>query len=85
MLIVSFNDEGYITRAEMEAMLATRGGVAVVETDYKRYVGAQIGIYNPRGEKVGKVGRLRNTEYLYIVGSRKAEAAATTLAGRSLA
>lgn len=66
-LIVSFNDEGYLAREELEAMLAARGRVRVVEHDYKRYVGAQIGIYNPRGEKVGEIGRLRNREYLYIV------------------
>ncbi len=33
----------------------------------RRYVGAQIGIYNPQGEKVGRVGRLHNNEYLYLV------------------
>ena len=46
------------------------GGEARVRTlahDHKRYVGAQIGIYNPQGVKVGKVGALRNTEYLYVV------------------
>ena len=67
-LVVSFNDEGYITRADMESMLAVRGPVRVIENEYKRYVGAQIGIYNPQGEKVGKVGHLRNTEYLFIAG-----------------
>lgn len=67
-LVVSFNDEGYIAREDMEAMLAARGPVKVIENDYKRYVGAQIGIYNPRGEKVGKVSHLRNTEYLFIAG-----------------
>ncbi len=39
-----------------------------VELDFKRYVGAQIGIYNPSGAKVGSVGRLRNTEILFVVG-----------------
>ena len=68
-LVVSFSDEGTITRAEMEAMLATRGPVTVIEMDHARYVGARIGIYNPRGERVGKVGRVRNTEYLYRVGA----------------
>ena len=34
--------------------------------DYKRYVGAQIGIYNPEGTKVGKVTHLRNLEYLFV-------------------
>ena len=36
--------------------------------DSKRYVGAQIGIHNPAGEKVGTVGRLRNVEYLLVAG-----------------
>jgi adenine-specific DNA-methyltransferase len=31
-------------------------------------VGAQIGIYNPSGEKVGRVSHLRNKEVLFIVG-----------------
>ncbi len=66
-LVVSFNDEGFFTREEMETMLARRGNVIVIEQDFKRYVGAQIGIYNPAGEKVGQVGHLRNTEYLYVV------------------
>lgn len=69
-VVVSFSDEGFLSRAEMEAMLGElwggRAAVSVVERDYKRYVGAQIGIYNPRGEKVGTVGRLRNTEFVYV-------------------
>lgn len=71
VLIVSFSNEGYITRAEMEAMLGSlwggEGRVTTIENDFKRYVGAQIGIHNPRGEKVGAVSHLRNTEYLYLV------------------
>ena len=67
-LLVSFNNEGYIAKEEMEEMLSSRGVVKTVEVDYKRYVGAQIGIYNPQGEKVGKVSHLRNKEYLYLVG-----------------
>ena len=66
-LVVSFNNEGYIDREAMEAVLATRGRVSVVEHDYKRYVGAQIGIHNPQGERVGTVSHLRNKEYLYVV------------------
>ena len=48
-------------------MLAERGRVTVFAHDYRRYIGAQIGIYSPQGEKVGQVGHLRNTEYLYLV------------------
>ena len=66
-LIISFSDEGFIDRSEMEALLASRGSVIVLEQDFKRYVGAQIGIYNPSGNRVGQVSHLRNTEYLYIV------------------
>ena len=66
-LVVSFSDEGFIGRGEMERLLRRRGEVAVIENDYRRYVGAQIGVFNPRGEKVGRVSHLRNKEYLYVV------------------
>ena len=68
--VVSFNDEGYISRDEMIDMLGRRFSgpdhVVVISQDFKRYVGAQIGIHNPQGEKVGTVGRLRNTEYIFV-------------------
>jgi adenine-specific DNA-methyltransferase len=51
----------------METLLAERGEVLVIEREHKRYVGAQIGIHDPRGAKVGEVGRLRNKEYLFVV------------------
>ncbi|RMG08007.1 MAG: DNA methyltransferase [Planctomycetota bacterium] len=68
-LLVSFNDEGFLSRAELEEMLAADGGARVVTLarGHKRYVGAQIGIHDPQGRKVGRVGRLRNTEYLFVV------------------
>jgi adenine-specific DNA-methyltransferase len=67
-VLVSFNNEGYLSFAELSELLATRGEVASAEVDYKRYVGAQIGIYNPSGEKVGRVSHLRNREYLFLAG-----------------
>lgn len=66
-LVVSFSNEGYISREVMEGLLSEHGDVTTVERDYKRYVGAQIGIHNPQGEKVGAVSHLRNKEYLYVV------------------
>ena len=39
----------------------------MITTDFKRYVGAQIGIYNPAGTKVGTVSHLRNEEHIYLV------------------
>ena len=53
-------------QADIEAMLAERGEVLVFAHDFKRYVGAQIGIHNPRGEKVGKVSHVRNIEHVYV-------------------
>ena len=70
-LVVSFNDEGYLSREELVRMLSGRGEVQVIEIPRPRYVGARIGIHNPRGEKVGAVGRLRNVEYLFVVGERR--------------
>jgi adenine-specific DNA-methyltransferase len=66
-LVVSFNNEGFFTRESLVEILGAHGDVAVIEQDSKRYVGAQIGIYNPAGKKVGRVGHLRNTEYLFVV------------------
>ena len=70
-LIVSFNDEGYLGRDQLVDMLSGRGEVQVIEIARPRYVGARIGIHNPKGEKVGAVGRLRNVEYLFVVSDRR--------------
>ena len=68
--VVSFNNEGFIDREGMEKLLARMyGGEAVVSTlafDYKRYVGAQIGIHDKSGKKVGKVSHLRNQEFIFV-------------------
>jgi adenine-specific DNA-methyltransferase len=65
--VVSFSDEGYVSREEIEALLSRRGEVRVLSTAHRRYVGSQIGIYNPRGEKVGVPGHRENTEHLFVV------------------
>ena len=84
-VVVSFNDEGYVTREEMELLLTQCYGgnarVAVVENDYRRYVGARIGIYNPAGDRVGKISHVRNKEYLYVVARDAAMAGATVADG----
>lgn len=67
-LLVSFSDEGYLQKSAIERLLGEKGYVASVGVDFKRYVGAQIGIFNPRGEKVGAISHLRNREYLFLVG-----------------
>lgn len=74
VIVVSFSNEGWLSRQELERLLGGlyggRAHVATVASDYRRYVGAQIGIHNPRGEKVGTVSHLRNTEYLFVAADR---------------
>jgi adenine-specific DNA-methyltransferase len=68
--IISFNDEGFFAVDEIRELLATRfGEVAALPVASKRYVGAQIGIHNPAGERVGEVSHLRNTEWLFVAGA----------------
>jgi len=81
VLVVSFNNEGFFTREDMESLLGRRGQVTVIEKDYKRYVGAQIGVYNPQGERVGRAGHLRNKEYLFIVSPSSMEISSRVIAG----
>jgi len=66
-LIVSFSDEGHLDEASVRELLQARGALSVLSVDYKRYVGAQIGIYSPSGVKTGTVSHLRNRELLYVV------------------
>jgi adenine-specific DNA-methyltransferase len=82
-LLVSVNDEGFHSPAHVHELLVETGYVARIDVDSKRYVGAQIGIHNPRGEKVGRVSHLRNREHLFLVGPDRqlvAEAAEIGLA-----
>jgi len=51
-----------------ELLESTYGEVEAVPVDFRRYVGAQIGIHNPQGEKVGQVSHLTNREYLFVAG-----------------
>ena len=66
-LLVSFSDEGHLSPETVESMLEERGPVTKVEMPHKRYVGHQIGIYNPDGVKVGTPGHARNRETLFLV------------------
>jgi adenine-specific DNA-methyltransferase len=71
-MVVSFNNEGYHDPKHVFELLQEHGYVNFVEVDFKRYVGAQIGIFNPSGEKVGAISHLRNKEVLFVVGPDKA-------------
>ena len=70
ILILSYNDEAWVTREELEDMCSHHEFVESLAFDSKRYVGAQIGIYNPSGDKVGAVKHLRNLEYVVVAGPK---------------
>lgn len=78
VVFVSYNDESWISPDDMDLALRKAGFPTVerVGFDFPRYVGAKIGIYNPRGERVGKVSHVRNKEYVFVGGpAAKVEAA----------
>jgi adenine-specific DNA-methyltransferase len=71
IVVVSYNDESWVTAEELRDMCAVHGHVELLSFDSRRYVGAQIGIHNPKGERVGTVSHVRNQEYLAIAGARR--------------
>jgi len=75
LLVLSYNDEAWLALDELEAVCAQPGprgrrprAVATLAFDSARYVGARIGIFDPSGRKVGRVGHLSNQELLVIAG-----------------
>jgi adenine-specific DNA-methyltransferase len=80
LLVLSYNDEAWLNAEELEAVCREGGGgggggggagereVVTLSFDSARYVGAQIGIHNPAGDKVGQVSHLSNHELLVIAG-----------------
>jgi len=82
-ILVSFSDEGFVASEDLEALLGERGEVVRLDIPYKRYVGAQIGIYNPNGERVGQVSHLENTEHLFVVGEGVGELAREWASGEA--
>ncbi len=69
LVVVSYNNESWVAIDALEDVCRSRGGaVATLAFDSRRYVGAQIGIHSPAGEKVGQVSHLRNVEYVVCAG-----------------
>lgn len=86
VVVVSYNDESWITAEAMEDSLREAGheAVAVLGFDSKRYVGARIGIHSPTGQKVGTVSHLRNTELVFIAGPQEKVEAARAAVGATM-
>lgn len=68
VVVVSYNDESWVTLDELRDMCSVRGSVTVLGFESRRYVGARIGIHGPDGTKVGEVGRTSNVEYVVVAG-----------------
>jgi adenine-specific DNA-methyltransferase len=89
-VVLSCSDEGFHALDHLVALLAARGHVRTVAVPFRRYVGAQIGIFDPAGRRVGEVSHLANTELLFIAGpdavtaERAARAAAAAMAQPAL-
>jgi adenine-specific DNA-methyltransferase len=81
VVVVSYNDESWVEAEDMTAWLHDAGHeeVGVLAFEGRRYIGARIGIFNGAGEKVGKIGRLRNHELVYVAGPRDKVAAVLSL------
>lgn len=77
LVVLSYNDEAWVTLDELVDICSARGDVRVLAFDSRRYVGAQIGIHNAAGEKVGQVSHVRNREYVLVAGDRGDVAQAT--------
>jgi adenine-specific DNA-methyltransferase len=81
VVVVSYNDESWVSPEQLTGWLRDAGheSVRMLAFDSKRYVGAQIGVFNPAGEKVGRVSHVRNVEYLFVAGPTDKVDAAVTL------
>lgn len=67
-LVLSYNNESWLSRRELTDMCSNFQSVRILDFDAKRYVGAKIGGYNQAGELVGKPGASRNLEHLVVAG-----------------
>ena len=86
VILLSFSNEGFLSEAELVKMCQEKGYVLVLRHPHRRYIGAQIGIYNPAGQKVGQISHLHNEERLFIISPKKAliKALAQTLPNPSI-
>ena len=68
LLVLSYNDESWITADELREMCHRFEDVTTLSFRSPRYVGARIGIHDPSGRKVGSVSHLTNRELLVVAG-----------------
>lgn len=69
-MVLSYNNESWLSRSDLMEMASARGHVEILDFDFKRYVGSQIGVFNKAGERVGNPGAKRNIEHLVLAGDK---------------
>ncbi len=65
-VLLSFSNEGFLETKDIEEILKEWGYVLRFSKRHKRYIGAKIGIYNNKGEKVGSISHTENVEFLFV-------------------
>jgi len=70
-LVLSYNNESWLSRRELTDMCSRFESVEILDFDSRRYVGSQIGGYNQSGRLVGKPGAQRNLEHIVIAGQEQ--------------
>lgn len=70
-VLISFNNEGFFTPEDIEGLLREWGYTLRLSRSHKRYIGSVIGIYNPKGEKVGRVSHTQNKEFLFVATQQR--------------
>lgn len=68
-LVLSYNNESWLSRRELADMCSRFEEVQILDFDFKRYVGSQIGGYNQSGTLVGSPGAKRNLEHIVLAGA----------------
>jgi adenine-specific DNA-methyltransferase len=68
VLALSYNDEAWVDRHQLEEMCGRFERVVTLGFESARYVGARIGIHDPAGRKVGRVSHLFNRELVVLAG-----------------
>jgi adenine-specific DNA-methyltransferase len=70
-MVLSYNNESWLSRDDLMDIASKRGHVEIVDFDFKRYVGSQIGVFNKAGERVGNPGAKRNIEHIVVAGEKQ--------------
>ncbi|MFM6980970.1 MAG: DNA adenine methylase [Micrococcales bacterium] len=74
-VMLSYNNEAWLSREQLIALTERFGRVEVLDFEFKRYIGSQIGIYNKKGVKVSEPRHKQNIEHVVIAGETNRVAA----------